>query len=73
MTVQSELVQPWREWYAELMSSTAKEGKTITMNDDVNAGMNPAKYGMSQHGTIALDPRKDVDFSTEKVKPVRKE
>lgn len=28
------------------------------MKDDVDdAGMNSAKYGMSQHGTIALDPR----------------
>lgn len=73
MTGQPEVVQPWREWYAELMSSTPEKGQIITMKDDVNAGMSPAKYGMSQHGTIALDPRKDVDFSKAKVKPIRKE
>ncbi|KKP00046.1 hypothetical protein THAR02_07859 [Trichoderma harzianum] len=73
MTTESELVQPWREWYAELMASMPENGKTITLTDDVDAGMNPAKYGMSQHGTIALDPRKEVDFSKEKAKPVRKQ
>lgn len=62
------LTQPWRQWYTELMKSNP-EGKPIVMNDDVDAGMNPAKYGMSQHGTIALEPRTDVDFSKEKVKP----
>jgi len=73
MTVESttpELIQPWKEWYTELMGSTPK-GKAITMKDDVDAGMHPAKYGMSQHGTIALDPRTDVDFSKEKAKPLR--
>ena len=72
MPTQPELVQPWRQWYTELMSSTPGKGETITMKDDIDAGMNPAKYGMSQHGTIALDPREDVDFSKEKAKPVRK-
>jgi hypothetical protein len=66
----STLVQPWRQWYTALMSSTPK-AEAITMRDDVDAGMNPAKYGMSQHGTIALDPRADVDFSKEKPKPSR--
>ncbi|KAJ9490254.1 hypothetical protein VN97_g2980 [Penicillium thymicola] len=66
----SDLVQPWREWYTALMGTTPK-GEAITMKDDVDAGMNPAKYGMSQHGTIALDPRADVDFSKEKPKPSR--
>lgn len=69
-TIKSDLIQPWRKWYTDLMGSTPK-GKTITMKDDVDAGMNPAKYGMSQHGTIALDPRTDVDFSKEKAKPLR--
>ncbi len=73
MTAPSEPVQPWREWYTELMSSMPEKGKTIVMKDDVDAGMKPAKYGMSQHGTISLEPRKDVDFSKEKVKPARKE
>lgn len=73
MTTQPELVQPWREWYAELMSSAPEKSETITVKDGVDAGMNPANYGMSQHGTIALDPRKDVDFSKEKTKPIRKE
>ncbi|GAW14057.1 hypothetical protein ANO14919_034490 [Xylariales sp. No.14919] len=72
MPTQPELVQPWREWYDELMSSTPKTSKAITMKDEDGAGMNPVKYGMSQHGTIALDPREDVDLSKEKVKPVRK-
>ncbi|TEY42386.1 hypothetical protein BOTCAL_0391g00020 [Botryotinia calthae] len=66
----SEQTQPWRQWYSALMASTPKD-KTIVMEDDVDAGMNPAKYGMSQHGTIALDPRTDVDFAKKKVKPVR--
>lgn len=48
-----------------------EQGKTITMKDDVDAGMNPAKYGMSQHGTVALDPRTDVNLFTEKAKPVK--
>ncbi|KAJ5710994.1 hypothetical protein N7488_005150 [Penicillium malachiteum] len=66
----STLFQPWREWYTALMSSPPKRDP-ITMVDEVDAGMNPAKYGMSQHGTIALDPRTDVDFSKEKPKPSR--
>jgi len=66
----AELAQPWRKWYTALMGSTPK-GKTITMTDENDAGMNPAKYGMSQHGTIALDPRTDVDLSKEKAKPLR--
>lgn len=73
MTAQNELVQPWREWYTELRSLTPEKGKTIIMKDDVDAGMNSANHGNSQHGTIALDPRNDVDFSKEKVKPTRKE
>jgi hypothetical protein len=69
-TTKPDPIQPWREWYTALMGSTLN-GKPITMKDDVDAGMNPAKYGMSQHGTIALDPRTDVDFSKEKAKPLR--
>lgn len=69
-TTQPELTQPWREWYPALMESLPKR-ETITMRDDVDASMNPVKYGMSQHGTIALDPRTDVDLSKEKAKPVR--
>lgn len=69
-TTKPDLVQPWQKWYTALMGSNPK-GKPITMEDDVDAGMNPAKYGMSQHGTIALDPRTDVDFSKEKAKPLR--
>ncbi len=73
MTGQPELVQPWRQWYADLMASMPEKNKPITMADDDSMGMNPAKYGMSQHGTIALEPRNDVDFSKEKVKPTRSE
>lgn len=69
-TTKPELIQPWREWYTALMDSKS-ERKAIVMTDDVDAGMNPAKYGMSQHGTIALDPRTDVDLFKEKAKPVR--
>ncbi|KAF1738928.1 hypothetical protein CRV24_000857 [Beauveria bassiana] len=66
---QQELVQPWREWYADLMTSK-KELEQITISDG-DAGMVPAKHGMSQHGTIALDPRDDVDLFKPKSKPVR--
>jgi len=69
-TAKPDLIQPWRKWYTALMAST-NTSNAITIRDDVDAGMNPAKYGMSQHGTIALDPRHDVDFSKEKAKPLR--
>ena len=72
MVSQTELDQPWRQWYTELMSSVPAKDQTITMKDEVNETMNPAKYGMSQHGTIALDPRRDVDLFREKIKPMRR-
>jgi hypothetical protein len=72
MSAGPDLVQPWRGWYADIISSSSGDDKALIMRDDVDAGMNPVKYGMSQHGTIALEPRKDVDLSKQKVKPSKK-
>lgn len=65
-----ELVQPWRAWYTELRDSN-KRGEPMGKSDNVDAGPVPSKFVMSNHGTIALDPRDDVDLFKEKVKPVR--
>ncbi|KAM3507752.1 hypothetical protein MY11210_007032 [Beauveria gryllotalpidicola] len=51
--------------------ASKKELEHTTISDDGDAGMVPAKYGMSTHSTIAPDPRDDVDLSKPKSKPVR--
>jgi len=69
---EGERVQPWRAWFSDLIASRTNT-ESITMKGEEAEGMSPAKYGMSQHGTIALDPRTDVDLSKEKAKPQREE
>lgn len=58
------LQQPWKAWEVNLRAATAEVGG-VTVEDAEN------NFGTSQHGTIALDPRNDVDLKSDKAKPLK--
>lgn len=55
---QKELDQPWKQWVSEL--------KPELLPQEV---LQKASDGYSQHGTVAIKPRPEVDFKSKKDKP----
>lgn len=68
---QRELVQPWKQWHAELdpdslSSEVLQKGTSGGGNGGGGTG-----GGNMNHGTVAIQPRSDVALNDEKPKPVR--
>lgn len=54
---QSKLDQPWKAWHTDLYASKASDSEITTIDEK------------STHGTVALNPRTDVDLKDKKVRP----
>lgn len=62
---QAKLEQPWKKWHSLLNAKESIKDGGMVLND--GEGNTPAPVTPStQHGTVALSPRHDVDFSKAK-------
>ncbi|KAK6507663.1 hypothetical protein TWF481_006085 [Arthrobotrys musiformis] len=59
-TLQNNLDQPWKQWASDIDRNKADAGEESICVNKID----------STHGTVALNPRTDVNFSVAKPRPV---
>jgi hypothetical protein len=63
---QTNLQQPWKEWFNMLKPKEVIGDAGLVLAKEGNSGTTGSS---TKHGTVALHPRHDVDFSKAKTTP----
>lgn len=63
---QENLQQPWKKWFDLLKPHRVIKHGGVVLNQ--NDGDDQNNGGSTSHGTVAIHPRRDVDFSKAKIR-----